>query len=274
MNKEIVRQLQLKQIEIMDVIHEICTNNGIRYYLIGGSCLGAVRHKGFIPWDVDIDIAMPREDYDIFFSSLASKLPSNLIAHTYKTDEIFDKSHGLVCMKDTVLLTQSDLENPTIPRFGIFVDVMPLDKCPDSISDQKKHKQDYLMIKKMRKTKLVRIYKADSFLKRMVKHVMRGMFFWVSVKTINRWQEKVMKRYADKKDAAYWCSMASHFSYEKQHMRKEIYGQPTLMDFEDRQYYCPEQPDMYLKRLYGDYMRLPNQNDQERMYQYYAVAKW
>ena len=77
MTPEKFRELQLVQASIMDDIHRVCVNNNLRYYMIGGTALGAVRHKGFIPWDVDIDIAMPREDYETLLNKFINKIPNH-----------------------------------------------------------------------------------------------------------------------------------------------------------------------------------------------------
>lgn len=274
MDRELHRKVQLKQMEMMDAIHNVCVANNLRYYIIAGSCLGAVRHGGFIPWDIDIDVAMPREDYDKFFDVYAKELPDNLSAHTYKTENVFAKSHGLVCLKGSKLLTEADLYDGNIPRFGIFIDVMPLDKCSSNPKEQKRHKRDYLFVKKLRKYKLSRIYEENGIASRIVKHLLRFVLSPISVPTINKWQDKIMKRYASLDNCEYWCQMASKYKYEKQLMDKNIYGKPTLIKFEDRMYYAPEKTDAYLKKLYGDYMRLPSKDVQEKMYNYFAVAEW
>ena len=274
MNDDIITSLHTKQIEIMDSIHKVCLDNNINYYLIAGSCLGAIRHKGFIPWDVDIDIAMPREDYDRFFSDACKQLPSKFVAHTYKTDEVFSKPHGLVCLKDSVLLTKADIDNSQMPEFGIFIDVFPLDKCPDDKNLQRKHKRDYLFFRKVRFFKMSRTYRENGFIVKLIKYFIRFLFLPLSYKRINGWQEKVMTRYKDLNPCHLWCSMASKYPYEKQLMDKSIYGKPTLGQFEDRYYFLPEKPKDYLAKLYKDYMKLPSEEEQEMMKNYFVEASW
>lgn len=264
-----LKMLQAKQLEIMDAIHKVCGDNNITYYLIAGSCLGAVRHGGIIPWDVDIDIAMPRDDYEHFFRIAGNSLPNTMDVHTYLTDEAFLKPHGLVCLKDTVLLSKSDLDNPQIPNFGIFIDVFPLDKCPNNPNLQTKHKNDYLRIGKLKKIKFSPIYKENTFLVKVVKHLCRLVLKPLSVRTINRWQQNVMMRYSNLEPCNLWCSMASKYKYEKQLMPKDYYGKPQLIKFEDREFYIPEQPEKYLTKLYGDYMKLPSKDEQEKLRNYF-----
>lgn len=274
MTKERLKEVQCKQLEIMDAIHKVCTENHITYYLIGGSCLGAIRHKGFIPWDADIDIAMPRKDYDRFFNEVCSLLPPQFVAHTYKTDKMFYAPHGLVCLEGSVLLTKADLYDTHVPKFGIYIDVMPLDVCPVDLPQQHKHKNGYLRLKKLKKLKISRIYKENNFLQKCIKIMLRMVLYPISVRRINQWQEKVMIQYNHLIDSPYWCSIASKYRYEKQLMDKSIYGTPKLAPFEDRMYYIPEKTDIYLSKIYGDYMSLPSEEEQEKMYNYFEVARW
>ncbi len=265
-----VELLHTKQLEIMDAIHKVCCDNHITYYLIGGSCLGAIRHKGFIPWDPDIDIAMPRKDYERFFSNVKSRLPNNLQAHTYKTDYFYIKPHGLVCMKDTILYTESEQDNLQIPNFGVYIDVFPLDKCPENKQLQLKHAKDYLRIKKLKKYKFSFIYKQNSLVKKMLKYLIRCFMWPISIRFINDRQQKIMTRYLELESCNLWCSIASKYKYEKQLMPKYYYGTPQLAKFEDREFYIPEMPEKYLTQIYGDYMKLPPKDEQNKLLNYFT----
>ena len=83
-----MNELQKCQFEILKEFIKVCKENNLQYYLVGGTCLGAVRHKGFIPWDDDIDVAMPRKDFNKFVA-LQDKFPKHLFIQTYKTDKNF-----------------------------------------------------------------------------------------------------------------------------------------------------------------------------------------
>lgn len=87
MRQEQIGELRMSLLTIMDEIHRVCEENNITYYIIGGTALGAVRHKGFIPWDTDIDIAMRREDYDKFLACANKKLKSNFYCACYLNED-------------------------------------------------------------------------------------------------------------------------------------------------------------------------------------------
>lgn len=249
------RKLQLTQLEIMDEIHRICTLNNIEYYLIGGTALGAVRHGGFIPWDLDIDIAMKRQDYDSFKEACKTELNSRFSYRDYTNTRNFDHPHALVCINNTVLVNKFDKFNPKMENLGIYLDVFPLDNAPTDENLKKKQAEDIIKIKKLKRLKVGMCYQS-SLIKKAVKTLVRALIFWTTTDKLNKKLDECMRRYNDS-DTGYLCSMASHYSYEKQYMPRKIYGEPQLVDFEDRKYYAPQMLDEYLTKIFKDYMKLP-----------------
>ena len=114
-----VRQIQLGELSLLEKYIEICTKHNLRYYALGGTLLGAIRHKGFIPWDDDMDLGMPRKDYEKFLEICQNELPSNVILR------IHDDNLGNTSIMDTSL---------QIEFGGVvcspFIDVFPLDGYP------------------------------------------------------------------------------------------------------------------------------------------------
>ena len=125
--KTISSTQEIQDIEkgILSEIHAFCVNNGIRYTLYGGTLLGAIRHKGFIPWDDDIDIAMPRPDYERFCREFRSDRYS---LHCYENDHRYCYPFAKVCDDRTVLIEDSYRHL----RLGVFLDVFPLDGFSDN----------------------------------------------------------------------------------------------------------------------------------------------
>lgn len=255
MTQEDFMKLQETQIEIMDAIHSVCVNSGIDYYIIGGTLLGAVRHGGFIPWDFDIDIAMERSEYEKFKQACIYKLPAIYEYRDYLNTSGYMHPHALVCKVGTELLTKYDAYNKNINNLGIYVDIFPLDHAPDDLVLRKKQAKQLAFIKRFKSYRIPFSF-SKSPSKKILRCIFRFIFCIISVNRINIIQQETMKKYS-KIETSNWCSMSSHYSYEKQCMPKEIYGRPILYDFAGRKYYGPENYDEYLSRIFGEYMKLP-----------------
>ncbi len=127
MNDEL-RKLQLTQLEILNVVDRFCRERNIPYFLCGGTLLGAVRHQGFIPWDDDLDICMPRQDYDRFISAWHESSPDGFMLQNKDSAPAFQQSFTKIRKLHTTFLEDIDDVN----RFytGIFIDVFPVDRAP------------------------------------------------------------------------------------------------------------------------------------------------
>lgn len=276
LTQEELKLIQNAQMRIMDDIHRVCVSEGYRYYLIGGSALGAVRHKGIIPWDVDIDIAMPRKDYESFISVGGKKLNECFEIHDYRTDRDFGTVHALVVLKNSNLLFKGDLEfKDKKNRFGVFVDILPLDQFP---ADEKKKQRQIRDLKRINAIKYYyygAVNNSDGKTKKLIKLLVKKILhYFISLRVLNGWQQKIAQRYDTRDEGNVWCSMLSHYSMEKLTMPKEYFGTPKLMEFSGRQYYVPEKTEDYLKQLFGDYMKLPSKEQQFKQIDSVYYASW
>lgn len=255
MTQEQLREIGALQLDIMDEVHRICVKHGITYYMLAGTLLGAVRHRGFIPWDLDIDIGMPREDYERFREIApreAAKRFGYLDHNSYRN---YIRPHALMVRRDTRIHLKYDRFNRKVMDLGVYIDIFPLDNAPDGEKQRIAHDKK---LKKLRRIKDIRnpyCYSGNGF-RRFVHGTLSVLHWWRSIKGLNRKQQKWMQKYRYQ-DTKCICSMASQYAYKKQCMPKEIYGAPVLLEFEGRMYYAPREYTQYLTRLYGDYMQLP-----------------
>ena len=126
MDKDTLRKVQLAQLEIYKQVFDIASRNHITVYLYAGSLLGAVRHKGFIPWDDDLDLMVPRADYDRLMGCLSEELPEQYWLQTYDTDPQYWQGFAKVRKKGT-LYKEKDMSMLDDEKCGIWIDIFPLD---------------------------------------------------------------------------------------------------------------------------------------------------
>ncbi len=255
-----IRKLQITELEILKETDRICKKLGIKYYLIGGTLLGAVRHKGFIPWDIDIDIAMLRKDYEAFRLYWLENKSDEFFYQDYMTEKNHISFHAILKLNDTVVTKRREQkEKYKAKHNGIYMDIFPLDYAPDNKRKQKWQQNKIKLCSKLIEAKLCNNYGTGNF-KYIAKKILAFLLSGVSFVKIQKSVEKCMTKY-NKEDAKYLVSMASHYSYKKQLMEKEIYGEPVLLEYEGGLFYAPADFDRYLTQLYGDYMELPPEDN-------------
>ncbi len=253
MRKLGLQEVQNLLLELMKKLHKFLQDNGIKYYLIAGSALGAIRHNGFIPWDDDIDIGIFRADYEKFLSIVNEFDLSGYQVKNLKNDDYCDYFLTRIYINDT-FIDNKKIEKTKLDK-RLYLDVFPLDNVPE---DEKScQKLENKLKKQKRKLTLcdLRTYNGNK-LKTLARKVV-SLFMSPMRKSILKRGDKLIKTYAGIK-TDYVCSLCSQYSFKKQKMPKEYYGTPTLVPFCDTKFYVPNQIENYLSRLYGsDYMQLP-----------------
>ena len=144
-----LKDIQNVCLEILMEVHKFCIAEGINYTLYGGTLLGAIRHKGFIPWDDDVDIAMPRPDYDRFIHKYHSKKGYKLFSRElYELKDSVYIAYTRVCDMEKTIVDYRNLKWCSTPT-GVWIDVFPLDGIEDDTEKRKMHfeKMNYLWVK-------------------------------------------------------------------------------------------------------------------------------
>ena len=252
-----IKKYQKTQILLLREVDKICREQGLSYYMIGGTLLGAVRHGGFIPWDADIDIAMRREDYDRFKQYWMQNPSEVFFYQDFETEKNHLSPHALLRFKGTRVGDQerfSPVYNPK--ERGIFLDIFPLDTPPQNRALQYIQMKHIQFLRWLIKIKIGLLYYNTPSWKKAVKTVARLSLFPISLQTLNKMLDKVMRKYTGC-NSGFLVSMASHYSYRKQLMPEDIYGTPVPCKFENEVFLATEKTDAYLTRIYGNYMQLP-----------------
>ena len=140
-----IRPLQLRILKNLLAVDKVCKEHNLRYYIMAGTMLGAVRHKGFIPWDDDLDIGMPRADYDLLMANAKEWLPKPYEAVCAENDKEYPLPFAKVQDADTTLIERMHLKY----LGGVYIDIFPLDGVPESRMAQRMHFAKYEFYKRV-----------------------------------------------------------------------------------------------------------------------------
>ena len=239
--------IRIIQLEILNDIHSFCANNGLRYSLCGGTMIGAVRHGGFIPWDDDIDLMMPREDYDRFIKSYSSK-----------DNEVIDLSGIEACEEQFAKVSRigTIMEDITTCRrlWGVNVDVFPIDGMPEEyLSYTEKLQNMHISVRES-----CPLYKAAN----------RKPFYWklrfklkwllrespCDVLSVKHQMNEIARTHLP--DASP-LSTVIFGDFKIFPFTSNVFQEFEDISFEGKLYKCIHDRDLYLRTVYGDYMQLP-----------------
>lgn len=243
---------------ILKEIATLCEKHNITYYLYRGTLIGAIRHKGFIPWDDDIDIAMPRDDYERFLDIARRELPPDLFLQHYTTEKGVCLLFAKVRDNNSAFIEPGGLDYKNIHQ-GIYVDIFPLDIIPES-----KFKQIVLitMLGIMIKTYYMKkhpYYREQNILQR-TKLTMYKLLP-VSSTLLISFCEKLCKAGRNKK-SSYLADLMLE-PCKKRIYKREWFDKVQKLEFEGSIYDGPAGYDEYLRHFYGDYMQLPPQDQRK-----------
>lgn len=246
-----LKQMQRCQLLILKEFDRLCKKNDLNYYLAFGTCLGAIRHNGFIPWDDDIDVCMPVEDFEVL-CGLKDEFKYPFFFQTADTDPGFPNTIARIRNSETTLI-EKETSHLDI-NHGVFIDIYPLFHCPSDSLVQKK---------KLLSSMLYRLFTAKTIPKNHGKIMKIGSKLILGLTTDETKKKIRRKAYQDLKNCyerKYYCSFYGDES--KIRYESDVLFPTTLHKFEDDEYPVPANYDMYLKLTYGDYMMLPPREKQ------------
>ena len=235
-------------LDILSVVHDFCESLSLKYYLAFGTLLGAVRHQGFIPWDDDLDIWMPRPDYEKLCAEFSHPYLKILNARTqddYPLD--FTKIH------DERTVVQEDGGDG---NWGIFIDIFPLDGIPSikEFERMKKTVKGYRHLEaNQRFTRKFKISRSLGLKKAVAAIAGKLIHPFISLNRILKSEDAFISRYNFES-----CAYVSDLTDLKPLLlEKDITEERILLNFEGRKFFAPKEYDKWLTLLFGDYMTLP-----------------
>lgn len=253
-----VKKIQACLLIIIKEIKRICEKNNIHYYMLAGTLLGAVRHKGFIPWDDDMDIGMLRDDYNKFIEVCEKDLDKEkFFLQRMETDPGFGKFYIRILLNNTYL--DYDYIKNVNSKKGLFVDIFPYDNIPESKILQKKQSVITSFALRLLKKKLN--YGIVCFTLGGKLELLLTPFF--RKKTLINMYNHEMELYNKKlKDTKYINSANAGYGYFKEILQRKWVMETQEFDFEDIKLPGSIHYDEYLTHLYGDYMTIPSEENQ------------
>ncbi len=245
-----LRQIQKCEVEILNEVVRICDKYELKYYLYGGTLLGAVRHKGFIPWDDDMDIVMPRTDFEKFRKYCKRELSDKYYYQTCFTDKEFPMLFAKLRKKDTYVC--EDKWKDKNMEQGIFIDIMPLDYFPDSIrwGNLALHGVSFL-----HQAAAFENCKSGSIAAHILFRILKILPNKVTY-LLRDWLLKITNKFSHKTNI---CSFGSHYMpMIRRVLKTDWFGEGLMMEFEGNMYRVPSKWESYLIHLFGkNYMKLP-----------------
>lgn len=269
MDKKTLRSVQLVQLEILKEFDRVCKKNNIPYILSSGTLLGAVRHKGFIPWDDDLDVDMTRENYEKFLKCIGD-FDENYSVQNWHTDRQFALPFTKIRKNNTVF---REMNSVGLKNNGIYIDVFPWDKTDGSRSEKYRFRRQILSY-------LILLHNEPAYVIPDQTAKLRLLLSVVSVpfrgekgraRLIERYEKRATKYEHLDSDYKYFENTAATRIGDWQ-LEPSVFAETAPLAFEDGEFPCPVEYDKYLSMSYGDYMTPPPEGQRENRHSIVEIS--
>lgn len=270
-----IKETQLVSLHILKIVSDICENNNFRYFLIYGTLIGAIRHHGYIPWDDDVDIMMPRPDYEKLLAYMKNHIDEYPNLQVFNRDECSEYPYMITRISDSRYVIDMDNEKPY--GMGVFIDIYPYDGLGKTKEEALKYglKGDRLSSLCYQSTrKRFAIETTTSKLRKIIKF---PVYLFAKLVGKDYFQKRLkelvgLKRYEDSEyiGCIVWLSGG-----EKDIFPRKWFDEAIMMQFEKYSFRVPKYYDEILRHVYGDYMQLPPEKDRigHHFYKVYKKEK-
>ena len=248
------KKLKNLLLSILVEVDRICRKHGINYSLCAGTLLGAVRHKGFIPWDDDIDIMMTRKEYDRFLKICEVELDSKkYFVQNEKTEKYYAFAFSKIQLKSTEIIEEFS-KNVKI-KHGIFIDILPYDNLPDNYFIRKYYLFKNHLYKNMLWIKCG--YGTTQHKRKFSYKILKFLGKFTSLYKLKNRREKLLKKYNN---------VNTKYKFNSDYPNKIFLFDESYSEilFENKKFLCIKNYKQYLSLIYGDYMKLPPLEKREK----------
>ncbi len=257
-SKHVLSPLQEQILAIYKEVKKIIDRHNLRAFAIGGTCIGAVRHQGFIPWDDDLDIALPDVDYNRFLQYAPAELPPHL-----KLARCEDRPHNAALSTKVFDVNTTFIESYETPYpdeyKGVFIDIFLLSGTPEDEAERENYFKKFLRYTRLNEKRRLR----PSMLDRTRSKAMWWAVLPLRLLPYRFWSDRLNRLIAKYPYDSHtyishaWNPYSKHFLLR----RDEVYGTPKELPFEDTTMPCVEDCDTFLTAIFGDYMQLPPESE-------------
>lgn len=257
--REITSTSELREIQlnILQQIHDFCVSHNINYSLGFGTLIGAIRHKGYIPWDDDIDLAVMREDYDRLMSSFPSVF-NNISIISLERDSRWNRAYAKAYDTRTI-----EIENchGNIEGVGIGIDIFPMDNVPEDDKKWTKFRDRCIFLQNVQSLKTLKVNKERRFYKNFIVFTSHILLCFIPIKTLAKMSDKLIQSYKSE-ETQYVFNSSLILSKNRKRIPKSDFDNYVNVEFEYLLFKAMVGFDDFLKRTYGDYMKLPPLEEQ------------
>lgn len=255
MSQQSIRDVQGRILDTMKYIDRVCRENGIIYFIMGGTALGAVRHSGFIPWDDDLDIFMTPQEYKKFKNAMKEDGSNQFTLQEWRTVPDY-LEYAKVRMNGTTFIEESFRDRRDLHQ-GIYVDIMMLHKVPLNSFIQKivYYESKFVTLYALSQRNWKPKSKGQAFV--------LGLLKYLPCKFISRLCYKRIYKYDSMTDGYSYCYWITPAKFHQGLFSKSFFEHPIDIPFEDTKLYGSNHIKDYLAYRYGDYMKLPSKEAQK-----------
>lgn len=257
------KKIQAIELEMLLEFDKLCRENNISYTLAGGTMIGAVRHKGFIPWDDDIDVYVLRDDFNKIRHLFPKKLMGTKIFYQdHQTDPEYYYQFDKLRMNGTIF-KETFLENHKINQ-GVFIDIFPIDYIPNNLILRLNQYIEYRLMRLVLMCKYINI-NARKGPKKYLAFIIRLLFIWANLDNLYRRSERIAQKYLKNRRK---CKFVRNLNSVGSDGTKETYALDDFkklgkIEFESNMLSISINYDQMLKKLYGNYMELPPKSERK-----------